>query len=160
MWGIHSSQSKLAYRAPPESTAILHTVFSTTWCCTGEYFRCIVLSASCNELRLMAPSMAAVSYFDNSCLVDLFQLHLSYTEFLIFRLRPTLFFLPAFFLIAGLHCCSGYPRMLLLAGLILKFYSHRGEILELFAKIKKEQQLRAHSVGRHNSTGVDEARKS
>ena len=33
------------------------------YCCTAEYFRCIVLSASCNELWLTAPSIAAVSYF-------------------------------------------------------------------------------------------------
>jgi len=32
--------------------------------------------------------------------------------------------------------------------------------LNLFAKIKKDQLLRAPSVGKHNSTRVDEGRKS
>ena len=40
-----------------------------------EYFRCVALSASCTELQLMAPSIAAVSYFVVCCLVDQFQLH-------------------------------------------------------------------------------------
>ena len=39
---------------------------------TAECFRRIVLSASCNELRLMAPSIAAVSYFAIPYLVDPF----------------------------------------------------------------------------------------
>ena len=39
---------------------------------TAECFRRIVLSASCNELRLMAPSIAAVSYFAIPYLVDSF----------------------------------------------------------------------------------------
>ena len=43
--------------------------------------------------------------------------------------------------------------------LILKFEYHRGEIVNLFAKIEKDQLLRAPSVGRHNSTRVDEGRR-
>ena len=65
--------------------------------------------------------------------------------------------------IIALHCRSprwsinsGYPRILL--ALVLEFDAHRGEIL------KKDQLLRAptinSSVGRHNSTRVDEGRKS
>ena len=43
--------------------------------------------------------------------------------------------------------------------LILEFESHRGEIVNLFAKTKKGNQLlRATSVGRRNSTRVDEGR--
>ena len=53
---------------------------------------------------------------------------------------------------------SGSPRMLLV--LIREFESRRGEILNLFAKMKKDQLLRAPSVGKHNSTRVDEGRKS
>ena len=53
---------------------------------------------------------------------------------------------------------SGSPRMLLV--LIREFESRRGEILNLFAKKKKDQLLRAPSVGKHNSTRVDEGRKS
>ena len=41
---------------------------------------------------------------------------------------------------------------------VREFECRRGEILNLFAKIKKDQQLRAPSVGRHNWTRVDEAR--
>ena len=38
--------------------------------------------------------------------------------------------------------------------------SRRGEILNLFAKKrKKDQLLRAPSVGKHNSTRVDEGKK-
>ena len=55
---------------------------------------------------------------------------------------------------------SGSPRMLLLVW-IREFGSRRGEILDLFAEIKKDQELlRAPSVGKHNSTRVDEGRKS
>ena len=58
---------------------------------------------------------------------------------------------------------SGNPRMLLV--LVREFKSQHGEILNLFAKIirkrkEKDQLLRATSVGRHNSTRVDEGRKS
>ena len=53
---------------------------------------------------------------------------------------------------------SGSPRMLLV--LISEFESRRGEILNLFAKIKKDQLLRAPSVGKLNSTRVDEGTKS
>ena len=53
---------------------------------------------------------------------------------------------------------SGSPRMLLV--LIREFESRCGEILILFAKMKKDQLLRAPSVGKHNSTRVDERRKS
>ena len=56
--------------------------------------------------------------------------------------------------------CSGYPEMLLLILLVLEFESHRGEILRLFARIKKDQLLKASSVGRHKSTRVDEGRKA
>ena len=52
---------------------------------------------------------------------------------------------------------SGSPRMLLV--LVREFESRRGEILNLFAK-KKNQLLRATSVGKHNSTRVEEGRKS
>ena len=51
---------------------------------------------------------------------------------------------------------SGNPRMLL--ELVREFESRRGDILYLFAKIKKDQLLRAPSVGKHNSTRVDEGR--
>ena len=71
--GIHESHSKRAYRAPPERTVILHTVILKHYC-TAEYFRCVVLSASCNEFRFMAPSIAAVSCFAISYFVDQFQL--------------------------------------------------------------------------------------
>ena len=55
--------------------------------------------------------------------------------------------------------CSGYPRILL--ALVLEFDSHRSEILNMFAKMrKKDQLLRApSSVGTHKSTRVDEAKK-
>ena len=55
---------------------------------------------------------------------------------------------------------SGSPRMLLV--LVREFESRRGEILTLFAKErkKKDQLLRAPGVGKHNSTRVDEGRKS
>ena len=54
---------------------------------------------------------------------------------------------------------SGSPRMLLV--LVREFESRRGEILNLFAKKKKkkDQLLRAPSVGKHNSTRVDEGGK-
>ena len=54
---------------------------------------------------------------------------------------------------------SGYPRILL--ALVLEFDCHRGEILNLLAKMpKKDQLLRTpSSVGMHNSTRVDEGRK-
>ena len=54
---------------------------------------------------------------------------------------------------------SGSPRTLLL-GLIRELESHHGEILNLFAKMKKGQLLKAPGVGKHNSTRVDEGRKS
>ena len=46
--------------------------------------------------------------------------------------------------------------------LVREFESRRDEILNLFAKIikKEDQLLRAPSVGKHNSTRVEEARKS
>ena len=44
--------------------------------------------------------------------------------------------------------------------LVREFESRRGEILNLFAKIKKDQLLKAPRVGKHNSTRVDERRKS
>ena len=55
--------------------------------------------------------------------------------------------------------CSGYPRILL--ALVLEFDSHRGENLKVFAKMQKKDQLlrTPTSVGSHNSTRVDEARK-
>ena len=54
---------------------------------------------------------------------------------------------------------SGSPRMLL--ALVREFESRRGEILNLFAKKKKKDELlRAPSVGKHNSTRGDEGRKS
>ena len=58
------------------------------------------------------------------------------------------------------------PRMLLfilliLTVLVLEFESYRGEILNLFEKIKEGSSAEsAYSVGRHNSTAVDEGRKS
>ena len=61
---------------------------------------------------------------------------------------------------------NGSPRMLLLIVLVREFESRRGEILNSFAKKKKkkkdQQLLRApiNSVGEHNSTRVDEGRKS
>ena len=50
---------------------------------------------------------------------------------------------------------------LLLIALVLGFDSHRGEILTVFAKMQQmDQLLRAlSSVGRYNSTRVDEGRK-
>ena len=52
--------------------------------------------------------------------------------------------------------------LLILMGLVLEFESRRREILNLFAKMekKKDQLLKAPSVGRHNLTRVDEERKS
>ena len=57
---------------------------------------------------------------------------------------------------------SGNRRMLLVLVLVRELESRRGEILNLFAKIKRDQLLRApnNSVGKHNSTRVDEGRKS
>ena len=49
--------------------------------------------------------------------------------------------------------------MLLLIVLVLELESRRGEILHVSAK-KKDQLLRAPSVGRHDSTRVNEATKS
>ena len=40
---------------------------------------------------------------------------------------------------------SGYPRMLL--ALVRELKSHRGEIVNSFAQIRKDQLLRAPSVG-------------
>ena len=51
---------------------------------------------------------------------------------------------------------SGSPRMLLVW--VREFESRRGEILNFFAKKKKDQLLRAPSVGKHNATRVDEGR--
>ena len=44
--------------------------------------------------------------------------------------------------------------------LVLEFESRRGEVLNLFTKIKDDQPVKAPSVGRHNSTQVDKGRKS
>ena len=57
---------------------------------------------------------------------------------------------------------SGIPRILLV--LVLEFESRRGEILNLLAKKrkkekKKDQVLKARSVGKYNSTPVDEGTK-
>ena len=57
---------------------------------------------------------------------------------------------------------SGSPRMLLLS--VREFESRRGEILNLFAKKKRRKRKgstaeSASSVGKHNSTRVDEGRK-
>ena len=60
----------------------------------------------------------------------------------------------------GFRSC-GYPRMLLLLlpVLVREFESHFDEML-IFAKIKKkDQSLRASSVGGRNSTRVDDGRK-
>ena len=43
---------------------------------------------------------------------------------------------------------------------VREFESRRGEILTLFATIKKDQLLRAPSVDKYSSTGVGEERKS
>ena len=43
--------------------------------------------------------------------------------------------------------------------MILKFESHRGEILKVLAKKKKDQLLRAASVEGRNSTRVDKGKK-
>ena len=54
---------------------------------------------------------------------------------------------------------SGSPQMLLV--LVREFESRRGEILKYICKKKKKkkgQLLRAPSVGKHNSTQVDEGR--
>ena len=53
-------------------------------------------------------------------------------------------------------------RILLLMVLALEFESRLGEIFNLFAKKEEDQLLRAplNSVGKHNSTRVDEGRKS
>ena len=48
----------------------------------------------------------------------------------------------------------------MLLDLVGEFESSRGEILNLFAKIKKDQLLRAPTVGKHNSTRVHEGRKN
>ena len=69
--------------------------------CTAEYFRCIVLSAGCTELRLMAPSIVAASYFAISCPVDQFQPHFLH-RILFFSTKADPQFLLAFFVIAGL----------------------------------------------------------
>ena len=44
--------------------------------------------------------------------------------------------------------------------LVREFESRHGEMLNLFARKKKDQLLRAPSVGNHNSMRVDEGRKS
>ena len=44
--------------------------------------------------------------------------------------------------------------------LVREFESRRGEISKLFAKKKKDQLLRAPSVGKHNSTRVGKGRNS
>ena len=64
-----------------------------------------------------------------------------------------------FFETRSLRWTSGSPRMLLVV-LDREFESRRGEILKLFAEMKKQkdQLLRAPSVGKHNSTRVDEGR--
>ena len=43
--------------------------------------------------------------------------------------------------------------------LVREFESRRGEILNLFAKIKRDQLLKARSVGKRSSTRVDEGRR-
>ena len=43
--------------------------------------------------------------------------------------------------------------------LVREFEYRRGEILNLVAKVKNDRLLRAPSVGKHNSTRVDEGRK-
>ena len=59
-------------------------------------------------------------------------------------------------------CTSEYIciYIYLLLALVRELESRRGEISNLYAKIKKDQLLRAPSVGKHNSTRVDEGRKS
>ena len=74
---------------------------STQSCCTAEYLRCTVLSTSCNELRLMAPSIAAVSYFAISYL-DQFQLHFLH-RFSYFSTKAEPQFLTGVFLTTGLN---------------------------------------------------------
>ena len=57
---------------------------------------------------------------------------------------------------------SGSPRMLLLV-LVREFESRRGDVLKLFAKTKKKgstAEIVYCSVGKHNSTRVDEGRKN
>ena len=59
--------------------------------------------------------------------------------------------------VVTLECCEYYDIVL-----VREFESRRGEILNLLAKKKKKNQLlRApiNSVGKHNSTRVDEGRK-
>ena len=53
-----------------------------------------------------------------------------------------------------------YTQYILLIVLVLGFEYRRSEILTLYSQKKKSDHLRARSVGRHNSTGVDEGRKS
>ena len=53
---------------------------------------------------------------------------------------------------------SGSLQMLL--ALIREFETRRGEVLDLFAKKRDQQLLRAPRVGKHNSTRVGEGRKS
>ena len=57
---------------------------------------------------------------------------------------------------------SGNPRMQPLIALVREFESRRGDILSLYAKIESYNSLllTAPSVGKHNSTKVDERRKS
>ena len=71
-----------------------------------EYFRCVALSASCTELQLMAPSIAAVSYFVVCCLVDQFQLHFLH-RIPCFLLKAEPQFLTGIFLNSG-HPLSVY----------------------------------------------------
>ena len=107
MWGtavlINLTQNLQTEKASPERTTILHTVILyqvALFLCAAEYFRCIVLSASCNNLRLMAPSIAAVSYFSISYLFDQFRRHfLHRIPYFSMNAEPL-----AFFLIAGLNC--------------------------------------------------------
>ena len=61
---------------------------------------------------------------------------------------------------AGGDLVIGNPRILHFSVLVVEFESRRDEILNLFAKYENDQLLRAPSVCRHNSTRVDEGRKS
>ena len=57
---------------------------------------------------------------------------------------------------------SGNPRNATRVGLlelVREFESRRGDNLNLFTKIINDQLLRAPSLGKHNSTRVDEGRK-
>ena len=109
--------------------------------------------ASCSE---HFPSALSVSF--------LFLKLIHYIQCILFFAFYALCLFFFFLFFALLYLCrsprwtSGSPRMI--AVLVREFESRRGEILNLFAKIKNDQLLRAPSVGKHNSTRVDEGRKS